>query len=56
MNNQKSAETPDALREKAERCFRLAYGTTDRRVRDLLVAYGHELLEKAKALFSKSGH
>jgi len=25
-------------------------------VRDLLVAYGHELLEKAKALFPKSGH
>ena len=49
MNDPKSGDSPDALREKAERCFRLASGTTDERAHDALVAYGLELLEKAEA-------
>jgi hypothetical protein len=50
MRSPKSGESADLLREKAERCFRLAYETSDQRVCDLLVAYAHELLEQAKAL------
>ena len=50
MNDPTSSDTPDRLRERAERCFRLAYGTTDEGVRDALVAYGRELVEKADAL------
>lgn len=50
MNNLKSAITPAMLREKAERCFLLAHETTDYQVHDLLVSYGHELLERAYAL------
>jgi hypothetical protein len=52
MNDPKSGDSPDRLREEAERCFRLANGTTDERAHDALVAYGHELLEKARALLS----
>jgi len=47
MDNPQNA-TPDSLCEKAEQCFRLAYATGDERVREVLVAYGHELLERAK--------
>jgi len=50
MNDRKGDMPTDVLREKAERCFRLAYETTDQRVRDLLNSYGHELLEQADAL------
>lgn len=50
MSDPKSGDTPDKLREKAERCFRLAYGTTDEQARATLITYGDELLAKAKAL------
>ena len=50
MSDPKSGDTPDTLREKAERCFRLAYWTTDERARAALITYGDELLAKAKAL------
>ena len=54
MNDPKSGDTPDMLREKAERCFRLANATTDERAHDALVAYGDELLEEARALLHDS--
>lgn len=50
MGDPPRGETPDALRERAEQCFRLARGTTDGRAHDALIAYGRELLEEAKAL------
>lgn len=54
MNDPKCAETPDSLREKAQRCFNLAYETNDPQVRDVLVAYGHELLAHANTLIRDS--
>jgi hypothetical protein len=39
--------TAQGLREEAERCFRLAADASDKRLRDELVAYGKELVERA---------
>jgi hypothetical protein len=56
MNDPTSGDPPDGLHEKAEKCFRLAHGTPDERAHDALVAYGLELLEKAKALVRDCGN
>jgi hypothetical protein len=50
MNDPKRGDSPDRLREEAERCFRLANEITDERAHDALIAYGHELLDEARAL------
>jgi len=40
-------DTPRSLRERADREFRLASGTTDASAHDALVLYGQELLAEA---------
>lgn len=54
MSDRKGDAAADLLREKAALCFQLAFETTDPQVRDMLSAYGHELLEQAKALIRAS--
>jgi hypothetical protein len=49
-----TGKDPDALREKAERCFRLAYAMTDNLVRDALVNYGRELQARADQMEANS--
>jgi hypothetical protein len=39
--------TAEGLRGEAERCFRLAADASEKRIRDELVAYGKELMERA---------
>jgi hypothetical protein len=39
--------TPEKLRQRAERCTRLAAGLTDARTIDALRSYAHELLVEA---------
>jgi hypothetical protein len=50
--------TPRSLREQAEKCFRLAEGTTDDRTHDALVTYGEELrarAERMEAVLERAG-
>jgi hypothetical protein len=42
--------TVQGLREEAERCFRLAAGAMDNRLREELLAYGRELLDRAERM------
>ena len=42
--------TAPSLREEAERCFRLASKASDKRLRDELLAYGKELIERAERI------
>jgi hypothetical protein len=42
--------TVPGLRQEAERCFRLAAGTTDNRLHEELLAYGRELLDRAERM------
>ncbi len=42
--------TAPGLREEAERCFRLASKASDKRLREELVAYGKELIERAEKI------
>jgi hypothetical protein len=50
--------SPRSLREQAEKCFRLAQGTTDDRTHDALVTYGEELwarAERMEAVLERAG-
>lgn len=47
MNDDYANATPQQLREKADRCFRLAKDTTDQKAREALIAFGCELLDRA---------
>ena len=42
--------TAQGLRDEAQRCFRLAEGATDKRLRQELVAYGRELIDRAERM------
>lgn len=42
--------TARGLRDEAERCFRLAESATDKRLREELVAYGRELIDRAERM------
>jgi len=42
--------TSRGLREEAERCFRFAAQASDKRLRDELLVYGRELIERAKKM------
>jgi hypothetical protein len=42
--------TAQGLREEAQRCFRLAEGATDKRLREELLAYGRELIDRAERM------
>lgn len=50
--------TAPGLREEAERCFHLASRASDRRLRDALLAYGKDLVERAERIEAteKGGH
>lgn len=43
-------QTPQSLREQAERAFRLAAATTDASAHDALMLYGQELIAKAERI------
>jgi hypothetical protein len=45
-------DTPQSLRERADRAFRLASGTTDASAHDALMLYGQELLAEADRIES----
>ena len=45
-------DTPQSLRERADRAFRLASGTTDASAHDALMFYGQELLAEADRIES----
>ena len=44
---EESSNTPEKLRDRAERCTRLAAALTDARTIDALTRYARELLEEA---------
>jgi hypothetical protein len=43
-------DNPQAMRERAERAFRLASTTTDDSAHDALILYGQELLAEAERI------
>jgi hypothetical protein len=48
------AQTPQKLRDDAERCFRLANTINDVRAHDALMEYGRELLDRAERMEAAS--
>jgi len=42
--------TAQGLREEAERCFRLAESASEKRLRQELLAYGRELVDRAERM------
>ncbi len=48
------AQTPQKLRDDAERCFRLANTINDARAHDALMEYGRELLDRAERVEASS--
>jgi hypothetical protein len=47
--------TAEGLREEADRCFGLAESASDKRLRDELLAYGRELIERAEKMRATEG-
>lgn len=58
MSEYPYVHTAPGLREEAERCFHLALTSPDRRLRDELLAYGKDLIERAERIEAteKGGH
>jgi hypothetical protein len=48
------SQTPQKLRDDAERCFRLANTINDARSHDALMEYGRELLDRAEKMEAAS--
>jgi hypothetical protein len=47
-------DTPQSLRERADRAFRLAGATADTSAHDALMLYGQELLAEAERIESEA--
>jgi hypothetical protein len=50
MAQYEGVHTARGLRAEAERCFRLAEGSVDKKLRDDLLAYRKELIERAEKI------